>query len=104
MSIQGSLMSRLREALKSTKTKGMDDSVPAMVMGSQGEPRGMAKISNGEYIVPADVVSMLGDGNTEAGAKVLDRFIESIRKMKTGDKKQAPSMDSGITKLLNLEG
>ena len=54
-----------------------------------------AALSEGEYVVPADVVSMLGDGNTDAGAKVLEQFIAKIRKDKgkhLAKGKQAPPL------------
>lgn len=41
-----------------------------------------AALSEGEYVIPADVVSMLGDGNSDAGAKILDQFCKQIRKEK----------------------
>jgi len=53
---------------------GRDDDLTAVVDGV--EP---VKVSSGEYIVPADVVSGLGEGNSDAGAKVLDRLIALLR-------------------------
>ena len=41
-----------------------------------------AALSEGEYVIPADVVSMLGDGNSEAGAKILEQFCKQIRQQK----------------------
>jgi hypothetical protein len=38
-----------------------------------------AKLSHGEYVMDADVVSALGDGNNEAGANKLDQMREAIR-------------------------
>lgn len=46
-----------------------------------------ARLSAGEYVIPADVVSGLGDGNTEAGAKKLDQLLASIRKHKASGSK-----------------
>jgi hypothetical protein len=43
-----------------------------------------AKLSSGEYVMDADIVSALGDGNNDAGAKILDKFRENIRKHKRG--------------------
>lgn len=56
----------------------MADSQPA-VISDTGEP---AALSHGEYVIPADVVSMIGDGNSEAGAKILDGLLVDIRKAK----------------------
>lgn len=41
-----------------------------------------AALSHGEYVMDADVVAALGDGNTEAGAKRLDEMREAIRRHK----------------------
>jgi hypothetical protein len=61
---------------------GLADSIPAVIDGQQP-----AAISEGEYIVPADVVSMLGDGSTDAGAKRLYAMMDRIkaRRKKTKD-------------------
>lgn len=66
--------------------KGMDDMVPGMI----GDQQPVA-VSPGEYIVPADVVSGLGDGDTDAGATELDMMMERVRKERTGtDQQPAP--------------
>jgi len=41
-----------------------------------------AKLSNGEYVIDAQTVSMLGDGSSDAGAQKLDAMREAIRKQK----------------------
>lgn len=61
------LMDILAQQVMGTPDKGRDDSQPAM-------------LSHGEYVIPADVVAAIGDGNTEAGFEALDRFIATIRK------------------------
>jgi hypothetical protein len=66
---------------------GMDD----MVQGSIADGRPVA-VSPGEYIVPADVVSAAGDGNTGGGAKFFDDLIESIRVSKNGTSEQPRPM------------
>jgi hypothetical protein len=91
-------LSALLNGAKKSQNKGMDDTVPAMIDG--GQP---AALSPGEFVIPADVVAMLGDGNTEAGAEVLQHMIDEVRKMKTGSKKQAKPITEGLSKLLNLE-
>jgi len=63
--------------------KGMDDMVPGMI----GDQQPVA-VSPGEYIVPADVVSGLGDGDTGAGAQELDRMMERVRQERTGTARQ----------------
>lgn len=54
----------------------------ALVRGDSGgqEDDFNAQLSHGEYIMPADVTAALGDGNTESGARKLDKAVRSIRK------------------------
>jgi hypothetical protein len=47
-----------------------------------------AKLSHGEFVIPADVVSHLGNGNSDAGAKVLYKMMDRVRHARTGNKKQ----------------
>jgi len=67
---------------------GMADEVPATV--DSVEP---AALSDGEYVIPADVVSHLGNGNSDAGAKVLDGFLLKVRKERTGNSKQGKEIN-----------
>jgi hypothetical protein len=41
-----------------------------------------AKLSDGEYVIDAETVSLLGDGSSKAGAKRLDQFRANVRKQK----------------------
>jgi hypothetical protein len=66
---------------------GMSDMIPASIEGQQD-----VLLSDGEYIVPADVVSGLGNGSSDAGAKVLDEMRDKIRVERTGRKAQAPAV------------
>jgi len=68
---------------------GMDDFVPG-IAGSQER----IATSPGEYIVPADVVSQLGDGNSNEGSRKLDGMSKRVRMAKTGTIKQAKPIDS----------
>ena len=68
---------------------GMDD----FVQGVAGSQERIAA-SPGEYIVPADVVSQLGDGNSTEGSRKLDGMSERVRMAKTGTIEQAPPIDS----------
>jgi hypothetical protein len=65
------------------KTDGMADKIPATIADKQP-----AKLSHGEFVVSADVVSALGSGNSEAGAKVLYSMMDRVRKHAHGTKKQ----------------
>ena len=67
---------------------GMADKVPANIDGMQE-----ARLSDGEFVVPADVVSHLGNGNSDAGAKVLKDMMSRVRKERTGNKKQGKEID-----------
>ena len=79
-----SLLSFMKKLSNQAKNRGgMSDDIPAVIDGTTP-----AAISSGEYIVPADVVSLIGDGDTEAGAKILDDLMQEIRQKKTGTKKQ----------------
>jgi hypothetical protein len=66
---------------------GMSDSIPAVIGKKQP-----ARLADGEFVVPADVVSHLGNGSTDAGAKRLYGMMDNIRKARTGKKKQAPEV------------
>jgi len=68
---------------------GMDDKVPGMI----GDQQPVA-VSPGEFIVPADVVSGLGDGSSDAGAKELDKMMDRVRMGRGGTTKQAPPIDA----------
>lgn len=69
-------------------TDGMGDHVPASIDGKQP-----AKIAHGEFIIPSDVVSHLGNGNSDAGADVLYKMMERIRKARTGNPKQGKQIN-----------
>ena len=62
---------------------GMSDNIPATIGGKQP-----ARLADGEFVVPADVVSHLGNGSTDAGAKRLYSMMDKVRKARTGTKKQ----------------
>jgi hypothetical protein len=66
---------------------GMSDNIPAVI--GRRQP---ARLADGEFVVPADVVSHLGNGSTEAGAKKLHSMMDNVRKARTGKKKQAPAV------------
>jgi hypothetical protein len=69
---------------------GMSDDIPAVIRG-KGVQR--AALADGEFVIPADVVSHLGNGSTEAGAKKLYKMMEQIRRARTGTGKQAPQVN-----------
>lgn len=66
---------------------GMSDDIPATIGNRQP-----ARLADGEFVIPADVVSGLGNGSTEAGAKRLHKMMDKVRVARTGKKKQAPAI------------
>lgn len=73
------------EGMIAGSSGGMDDEV----MGMIGETQRVA-VSPGEYIVAADVVSGLGDGNSDAGADVLDDMMQGVRNARSGGQQPKP--------------
>jgi hypothetical protein len=67
---------------------GMSDSIPGIIGRKQP-----ARLADGEFVVPADVVSHLGNGSTDAGAKRLYAMMAKVRTARTGKKKQAPAVN-----------
>jgi hypothetical protein len=65
---------------------GMSDDIPMTV---SGDP---AAVSQGEFIVPADVVSGIGDGDTNSGAEELYSMMDRVRQERTGTTQQAPQL------------
>lgn len=77
------------------KGTGLSDHVKTFVVDDKGKAKKKAGISTGEYIVPADVVSMAGDGSSEAGARFYDHLNKMIRMKKTGTPNQAEPLLGG---------
>jgi hypothetical protein len=67
---------------------GMADKIPATIDNKQP-----ARLSGGEFVIPADVVSHLGNGNSEAGAKQLYKMMDRIRHARTGTKEQGKQIN-----------
>jgi len=67
---------------------GMADKIPATIDDKQP-----ARLSGGEFVIPADVVSHLGNGNSEAGAKQLYGMMDRIRHARTGTKEQGKQIN-----------
>ena len=72
----------------SGETKGQDDKIPAM-------------LSDGEYVIPADVLAHLGDGNNNAGAKKLDAMVGKVRSSK-GMKNALPPKAKSLTAYMGV--
>jgi hypothetical protein len=67
---------------------GMSDSIKANIDGKME-----ARLSDGEFVIPADVVSGIGNGSSDAGAKRLHGMMDRVRTERTGRKMQAPEVD-----------
>lgn len=67
---------------------GMSDNIPATIANKQP-----ARLADGEFVVPADVVSHLGNGSTDAGAKQLYAMMDRVRSKRTGNKKQGRQIE-----------
>jgi hypothetical protein len=67
---------------------GMSDSIPATIEGRQP-----ARLADGEFVVPADVVSHIGNGSSKAGAKRLYAMLDKVRTARTGTKKQGKEIN-----------
>jgi len=67
---------------------GMSDSIPATIAGKQP-----ARLANDEFVVSADVVSGLGNGSSDAGAKQLYKMMDRVRAARTGKQAQAKQIN-----------
>jgi hypothetical protein len=67
---------------------GMSDSIPGTIEGKQP-----ARLADGEFVVPADVVSHIGNGSSKAGAKNLYAMMNKVRKARTGNPKQGKQIN-----------
>jgi hypothetical protein len=68
---------------------GMSDDIPAMIGTKQP-----ARLADGEFVIPADVVSHIGNGSSKAGAEKLYAMMDKIRQERTGRKKQSPQINA----------
>jgi len=74
---------------------GMDDMIGGTIAGQQP-----VALSPGEYVVPADVVSSIGDGSTDAGVEQLDGMLDRVRMEKTGTTKQPDAISAKMGGML----
>lgn len=86
---QGGITALKKGKYLNGNTDGMADKVPATIDGKQP-----AALSDGEFVIPADVVSHLGNGNSDAGAKVLEQMMARVRKERTGNKEQGKEINA----------
>jgi hypothetical protein len=67
---------------------GMSDDIPAVIGNKQP-----ARLADGEFVIPADVVSHLGNGSSKAGAKQLYSMMDKVRSARTGNSKQGKQIN-----------
>jgi hypothetical protein len=70
---------------------GMSDDIPAVIKGEKPQ---RAALADGEFVIPADVVSHLGNGSTDAGAKRLYAMMDKVRQARTGRKAQGRQINA----------
>lgn len=85
----GGLTAFKRGAFLQGSGDGMSDSIPAVI--GEKQP---ARLADGEFVIPADVVSHLGNGSSKAGAQRLHAMMDRVRQERTGKKRQAPEIRS----------
>ena len=67
---------------------GMSDSILANIEGQQE-----ARLADGEFVIPADVVADMGNGSSNAGAERLYAMMDRIRQARHGTTKQPPEVN-----------
>tara|TARA_R110000765_G_scaffold200854_1_gene306317 strand:+ start:567 stop:1220 length:654 start_codon:yes stop_codon:yes gene_type:complete len=85
---QGGLMGFAGGGLTEGPGDGMSDDIMTSISGQQA-----AALSPGEFVVPADVVSDMGNGDTGAGAKQLYAMMDRVRKARGGSVEQPDAID-----------
>ena len=86
---QGGMTSQEGTYLETGMGDGMSDDIPSSIDGEQP-----AALSENEFVIPADVVSHIGNGSSDAGAKKLYAMMDKIRQSRTGNKEQAPEINA----------
>jgi hypothetical protein len=85
---QGGIVNAMPRAYLNGSSDGMGDQVPAMIDNQRP-----ASLSHGEMVIPADVVSHMGNGNSDAGAKQFYDMMDRVRKARTGNKQQGKQIN-----------
>lgn len=89
-------LSELRDRITGGRVRGagggMDDLVPGTIEGRQ-----KVRLADGEFVVPADVVSGLGDGSTDQGVRRLHEMMNKVREQRTGKAAQPKAIGGKIS-------
>jgi len=75
--------------------EGAGDGMADMIPASLGQDQDVL-LSDGEFVVPADVVSGIGNGSSDAGSSELYNMMDRVREMRTGGKTQPPAVPSSM--------
>jgi len=86
------------------RSDGMEDDQYYAIRESGGPVEGLLAVSPKEYVVPADVMSILGNGNPDAGADAMDQFSKNVRVEAYGTPNQQKELDGLKTINRNLRG
>lgn len=62
---------------------GMSDDIPANIDGKEE-----VRLADGEFVIPPEIVRMIGDGDPERGARLLDQLLPMVRQAAHGKKEQ----------------
>ena len=72
---------------------GMSDDIRAYIEGGMTGKDQPARLARNEFVIPADVVSDLGNGSSDAGADALYEMMKRVREARHGTKKQPPAVN-----------
>ena len=76
------------------RSDGMSDSETMLITDPTGkDPRGIMKISEQEYVMSAPDMAILGNGDPNAGAQLLDNFRQNLRQAAYGTRAHQPRID-----------
>ena len=86
------------------RSDGMEDDQYYAIREAGGPVEGLLAVSPKEYVVPADTMSILGNGNPDAGADAMDQFVKNVRVEAYGTPNQQKELDGLQTINRNLRG
>ena len=86
------------------RSDGMEDDQYYAIREGGGPVEGLLAVSPKEYVIPADVMSILGNGNPDAGADAMDQFSKNVRVEAYGTPNQQKELDGLRTINRNLRG
>lgn len=92
----GNALALLRDRITGGRVKGagggMDDLIPGTIEGRQ-----KVRLADGEFVIPSDVVSGIGDGSTDQGVRRLHEMMNKVRKERTGKTAQPKAIGGKIS-------